>query len=683
MRVRRPHRRGARGQSLVFVALAGVALCGMTGLALDGGYEVGVYRAAQNGADSGALAAARAIYENQANSTYLDGLNNNSGLCGLDPAHHGSKSQLGVAPQQVVLNRTNATPTCTAKTLTTYAPAGPDGFHSYGALATVDSVQGVSGLANLSAHVGINEATANVTDNPTPAANGTVDLASLSASLTAISNSLLSASGSADLYDCSSSASGAGNSQIVPAAGGSCPGNSLALNLALTILLVTLNINVDTQLGLSGNIGNSPASISLVKQALSSVVPSTGKTAQQRDFTQVAAAALGILGLTINANVGSTQTVTGNLGGNATGSQTDVNIANLTASIGGATINLNALNAEAKVSYDPVNGFQAVTSCSYLSGNGTAQAQVGSAASGTSTLSIASDCSYTPISIPGVLTVGPTKSVNCQTGTYGKVCTASVCLLDINVLSLLSGVSSIDVCLGKAQASADFTPQTSTGGIIVTSQIPTPTFFLGVVGAKSTNPEAEAAATVRQVTDVDSAAFAAAPYAVSYNATEKSGGASYCTGAYGPLVGGCNYTVWGSGIDNNTIMNQQLGCSNGSNCWQGQLDTTTTTNHAVGSKVHAKSGPGTGPAAVISGSRYLLLPVIDDSGRVQEYGLFAPTNDSHIFTLARTPDPTTNPNATVAPTAQSTTTGSWMPNDEGAVSIKLVDPSYFNASGWS
>jgi hypothetical protein len=38
---------------------------------------------------------------------------------------------------------------------------------------------------------------------------------------------------------------------------------------------------------------------------------------------------------------------------------------------------------------------------------------------------------------------------------------------------------------------------------------------------------------------------------------------------------------------------------------------------------------------------------------------------------------------TVAPTAQSETTGSWMPNDEGAVSIKLVDPSYFNATGWS
>lgn len=699
MRVRRSGRRGARGQSLVFVALAGTALIGMTGLALDGGYELGVYRDAQNGADAGALAAARAIYENQANSAYLDGLNNSSGLCGIDTAHHGSKSMPGVAPQQVWINKASATPTCTAKTLTTYAPAGPDGFHSYGALATVDSTQSISALgspiATLSSHLGVNEATADVTANPTPAASGSVDLASLSASLTAISNSLLSASGTADVDDCSSSASGAGNSQIIPSAGGSCPTGSLALSLALQILLVSLNINVDAQLGLTGNLPTSPASVNLVKQALSSVVPKSG-IAQQRDSTQVAGASIGLLGTVgINANVGSTQTITGNLGGTATGAQTDVNIANLTATIGTATINLSAIDAQARVSYDPVNGFQAVTSCSYLSGQGTAQAQVTTPVGGgtaTSTLSIGADCSYTPIS-NGILTVGPTKSVNCQTGVYGKVCTASVCLLDINVnvASLPVATSSIDVCLGKAQATADFIPETNTGGILVTSRIPSPTFFLGVVGAKSMNPTAESAATPRQVTDYSSAAFAAAPYAVSYYATEAAGGASYCTGAYGPLVGGCNYTVYGSGVDYNQAMEKQV-CPplspNGTICWKGQLKTTSPASaHAVGQYVTAEGADqGSGPGPVISGQKYLLLPVIDGTGKVQEYGLFQATATSAttgIYTLARTPDPTTNPSATVAPTAQSESTGGWMPNDEGAVAIKLVDPSYFNATGWS
>lgn len=684
MRVHRAGRRGSRGQSLVFVALAGVALIGMTGLALDGGYELGVYRDAQNGADAGALAAARAIYENQANSTYLDQLNYNAGLCGLTGKYHGFKSYLGVAPQQVVLNNQNAIPTCTAKTLTTYAPAGPDGFHSYGALATVDSTQSISALgspiASLSSHIGVNEATADVTQNPTPAASGSVDLASLSASLTAISNSLLSTSGTADVDQCSSSATGAGNSSVVPGAGGSCPGSSLALSLALTILLVSLNVDVDATLSLTGNLPSSPASVSLVKQALASVVPNSG-IAQQRDFTQVAGASIGALGTVgVNANVGSTQTLTGNLGGTSTGAQTDVNIANLSATIGTTPITLNALDVGATVSYDPVNGFQATTSCSFLSGQGTPLAQVGS-----TVLPIASDCSYTPLGIPGVLSVSSTKSTKCQAGAYGMVCTATVCALDINVLSLLSGISSIDVCLGKATATADFTPVTNTAGVIVTSQIPSPTFFLGVVGAKSTNPKASAGATVRQVTDVSSAAFAKAPYAVSYTATEKPGGASYCNGAYRPLVPGCNYTVYGSGVDNNTAMNRQMAalgitCSFGSNCWQGQL--ASGSGHAVGQRVTGVSGNGIGPAAVITGSRYILLPVINDDGKVVEYGLFAPTSNVYIFTLAAAPDPTTNP-ATVAPIAQSETTGGWMPNDEGAVSTKIVDPSYFNASGWS
>jgi hypothetical protein len=668
--VARPGRRRSRGQSLVVVALGGVALIGMTGLALDGGYEVGTYRNAQNGADAGALAAARLIYEDQANSSYAT----SNALCKVPSPAVSPWSTAGAGPKQVYLNNKAATPTCTPKTLTTEAPVGADGFHSYGALATVDAGVSVLGLAGLSAHIGVNEATADVTANPTPKASGEVDIASLSANLYALSNALLSASGSAKLYDCASSASGAGNSSIVPAAGGSCPGNSLALSLALQILLVSLNVNVDTQLGLSGNIAAGPAGISLIKQALDSDVPTSG-VAQQRDFTRVAGASLGVLNtVTLNANVGTTSTLTGNLGGAATGSQTSVNVADLSATIAGIAISLSALDATAKVSYDPVNGFQATTSCTLLSGEGTAHITIAGA-----TLGVNADCSYTPVSIPGVLSIGSTKTVNCQTGPNGQVCTASVCVLDVNVLSLLSGISSIDVCLGKAQASADFTPSTQTGGVVVTSQIPSPTFFLGVVGAHTTNPKAQSAAVPRQVTDVSSAGFAVAPYAVPYAATEKSGGAAYCNGSFGPLLPGCNYTVWGSSMDGNTAMEKQLGCTpTGTQCWQGQLDPSSS--HAVGQTVTAKSGAGGGPSVLVTGSKYLLLPVISDEGVVMQYALFSATNDTHIFTLARTPDPV---NSVLAPLAQSETTGAWMPNDEGAVSIKLVDPSYFNGAGWS
>ena len=200
-----------------------------------------------------------------------------------------------------------------------------------------------------------------------------------------------------------------------------------------------------------------------------------------------------------------------------------------------------------------------------------------------------------------------------------------------------------------------------------------------MVGAHTTNPKAQSAALPRQVTDVSSAAFAVAPYAVPYLATEKTGGAAYCNASFGPLVPGCNYTVWGSSMDGNTAMEKQMGCTpTGTQCWQGQLDPSSS--HAVGSTVTAKSGAGGGPSPLISGSRYILLPIINDEGVVQQYGLFSSTNDTHVYTLARTPDPV---NSVVAPLAQSETTGAWMPNDEGAVATKLVDPSYFNGAGWS
>jgi hypothetical protein len=666
-RVSRPGRRGARGQSLAVVALGGVALIGMSGLALDGGYEVGVYRNAQNGADAGALAAARTIYEDQANPTYAT----SDALCKTSTPY-------GVGPQQVHLNNTNPTVTCTPKTLTTYAPYGADGFHSYGALATVDASQSVKVLginvATLASHIGVNEATGDVTANPNPAASGSVDLASLSASLTSISNSLLSTSGSADVFQCSSSASGAGTSSVVPGAGGSCPGSSLALTLTLAGLV---SANVDTALGLTGNIATNPAGITLVKQALSSVVPTSGM-AQQRDSTQAVGASLGLLStVTINANAGTTTTTTGNLGGDTTGAKASTNVANVSATIAGTSISLTGMDVGAQVSYDPVNGFQATTSCTYLSGEGTSQTKV-TYLSSTTTITAGANCNYTPITIPGVLTIGPTRSVSCTPTAHGEYCSATVCAFDVNVLSLLSGISSIDVCIGKAQATADFLPQTQTGGVIVTSQVPSPTFFLGVVGAHTTHPKATAAATPRQVTDVSSAAFAGAPYAVPYDATEQSGGASYCTGSYGALVPGCNYIVWGSGIDYNTAMDTQLSCGSGTSCWQGQLDPSSS--HALGQTVTAKSGAGGGPSPVLSGGKYILLPVISDEGVVVQYGLFTATANSKIYTLARTPDPV---NSVTSPIAQSETTAAWMPNDEGAVSVKLVDPTYFNATGWS
>src|SRR5579872_4474313 len=52
-------RRGERGQAAVIIALGGITLLALVGLAIDGGMAAGAYRHAQNAADAGALAAAR------------------------------------------------------------------------------------------------------------------------------------------------------------------------------------------------------------------------------------------------------------------------------------------------------------------------------------------------------------------------------------------------------------------------------------------------------------------------------------------------------------------------------------------------------------------------------------------------------------------------------------------------
>ena len=85
-----------------------------------------------------------------------------------------------------------------------------------------------------------------------------------------------------------------------------------------------------------------------------------------------------------------------------------------------------------------------------------------------------------------------------------------------------------------------------------------------------------------------------------------------------------------SGIDYNTAMDTQLSCGSGTSCWQGQLDPSSS--HALGQTVTAKSGAGGGPSPLLSGAKYILLPVISDEGVVVQYGLFTVTGNSKIYT---------------------------------------------------
>jgi hypothetical protein len=529
----------------------------------------------------------------------------------------------------------------------------------------------IPSVADLKAHVGVNETTGDVVVNPTPTASGSVDLVGLQASDTVLG--LPVASGNASLFACSSSASGYGTSQTTPAGGGTCPTSSLALTLA-----GVLNVNASLSLSLSPNPG-------LLLQSSSSRIGATG-VPQQRGFSRMVNAAtptsLSELGdVNIATTDGSTISVAGSLGGATTGVRSSTTLANVAATILSTSISLQALSATAKVTWDPVNGFQAKTNCVLGVGTVDGKFRIARAGFGTVDVSVDANCNYTLVNIPGVLTISPTKTVNCQAGPNGQVCTADVCVLNVQVLSILAGVNSLSVCLGRATATADFKPVTQNSGVVVTATIPTPTFFMPVLGVLSTSPTATAGAVPRQITDVSAAAFAVAPYAVSYQATERAGGAGFCTvGSFGPLQPGCAYTVWGTSIDRNTSAETALRCAPGVQCWQGVLDPASS--HAQGQQVTPSSAAGSpGPAPLLTGARYVLLPVIDDTLNVLFYGLFQQTAPgSSVYTLARTPDPTATPNV-LGPLAQDGTSGDWVPTDEGAVAAKLVDiTSYF--AGW-
>lgn len=219
---RASRRAGQRGQSLLLVALGGVALLAITGLALDGGFEVGKYRQAQNGADAGALAAARANLRSL-----------------------GTADGCTVAPQAVTNNNVQFR-SCTGLSQTSYRPSAA-GFSGNAALATVNAgvSTNISVLGLLNVTVGLNGsielfgAHGSTSGGSTPSAAGTVDVTNVNESATVLSALLggppvgTSVSGGGALYQCSSSATGVG-SRSGPY--GNCPPGTVSATLTLPLL---------------------------------------------------------------------------------------------------------------------------------------------------------------------------------------------------------------------------------------------------------------------------------------------------------------------------------------------------------------------------------------------------------------------------------------------------------------
>lgn len=295
-------RRTQQGQAAIIVALAGIGLLAMAGLALDGGYEVGKYRQAQNGADSGSLAAARA---NVRSLGATDG-------CTVAPG--------AVAANNVLFR------SCTGAVATGYRPSAA-GFSGDAALATINAGVNVGLLASLvqgsiNGSLEVLGAHGSTFGGSTPAASGTVDATSLNESVS-VTSSLLpglsvgaSVASGAALYQCSSSASGAG-SRDGPY--GSCPPGTVSSTVALPPLVPPLNpIPVITDLcaQLSQVNGTVPASClpplptALSSQYVASTVSPAGVPLQVGGDQAINVGLTGLAGLGVTAtgvSIGSSQ----------------------------------------------------------------------------------------------------------------------------------------------------------------------------------------------------------------------------------------------------------------------------------------------------------------------------------------------------------------------------------------
>ena len=666
-----------------------VGMLTIVGLAIDGGMAAGNYRVAQNATDSGALSMAERVYTTGGTVT-------TSQLC---------DSTTGYGPLELKHNRTNLI-ACHPEVLTTYGPSGPGsgggsgsgsvsgvvGYTTSSALATIDTTTTVPLVANVTSHVGINETSGSVVGGTTPSASGSVDLASLNGSVTTLLGAVASAN--AGLYQCSSSQTGTGTN-TAPPAGTACPVGNLAMTL--------LGVNVNNAIDMVPVAPPAPPALppGLLQQQSTSTVTST-PTEQEDASSNVVQESLSQGGIAVTVNSGTTSSCLGICNG-VPGVTGHASLVNVSANINGVLpIQLTGVDVSVSISYVPGVGFTVTPSCTVVAPN--VYGGAGGAFINGVLTTITPTCGFAAVNRPGVANISSGVTTNACTASGGLVsCSASVCLLSVQLLGgpipLLGGsLPSVTACIGSVKASATFAPVTfggsggggagpkvgqgaGWGAVLISGTVPTPTYFMSVVGVKSTSPAASAAAMPQQVIDETAAQFAADPYAVPYLNKPNGGG---CTAVFGPLIPGCQYQLYGTGVSDTVADGACTPSTTG--CWHGLLKTNSS--HAAADPAASKSatpvsfdGSGDGPGIAANYGQYALLPVVDNSVTSQvviQYGLFQLAADHHYGTLMK-------PIASggTMPPVEEESALTWNPNGSGAVAIKLVDPATLTRLGYT
>jgi hypothetical protein len=565
--------RGSRGQSIVLVALGGIALIGTVGLALDGGYQAAHYRQAQNATDSAALAVARQIFVAATQST---------------PSVPTQAQMLATSNTEIRHNGAipgdaNLNAALTTNTLDNFVPDTGTGERAHAALATI-TAQVNALLATVTATVVADEALATglvrTIASGGSVASGQVDLASVNATVTTLGIPV----GAQGALLCLSTSQTYLTTGVwsLPV---SCPLNSLGL--------------VTTLLGTLGTISGS-AGVNLSPQStnafIAPVAPFLPHAISSNALTTVNVLNLGTAVTASAANVVSQ--VGPSAGVLAT---TDFNLVNVSTGLLSLAVSAPLVNIHAELDYAP-------------GGTVTAPAPTcdpGSLTLGGASYSILSNCHIVglPLTLAGVTLKDFTSSIT-TSGCPGLTCSEHGCFLELSVLGSIA-----DVCIGEFDLSAAGSRMSTSpsagntaliNGVTVTAHIDTPTYFLGILGWRMTHPTAKTSAAVLQVADETDDAFNNAAYAMPDVATNMD-----CPCVTAPLRAGHSYYLYGSQMQSYSPVDRFA------STWQGRV--SAAAGHRVGATLSSVSGAGTGPGAYVSGASYSLLPVINPVTAVVEY----------------------------------------------------------------
>jgi hypothetical protein len=579
--VRRVRRRDSRGQSLVFVALSGVALMGIVGVALDGGMEAGNFRTAQNAADAGALAAARLIFvDSRTVPPTVPTVTQMTNASNAEIRHN--KAIPGKADLSAALVTTGGT-------LDNFVPDAGTGVIAHAALATV-SAQVNAFLATVTATVAATESNAQGLVRTIAAggssALGQVDLASVNLTV-AILGIPISVQGGLLCLQSSLTYPAALSGSLLGSWIGSaaCPLNSLGLVTSLLGALGTITG--------SAGINLSPESTNAF---ISGVVPYMPHSISSNALTTVNILNLGTAVTASAANVVSQVGQSANVI-----ASDDFNLANVATGLLGLGVSVPLVNIHAELNYTPAGGVTApAPTC-----------DTGSVTIGGSSYSILPNCHIPglPLSLLGVTIEDFTTSVT-TSGCPGLTCSEHGCFLELSVLASIA-----DVCLGEFDLSAAGSRMSTsaaagntalTNAITVTAHKDTPTFFMRVLGWTATHPTADSSAAVLQVADESTDAFAKAPYTMPSVATNMD-----CPCTVAPLVVGHQYYLYGA------LKQTYSPVDKFASTWQGLV--SAPSGHQVGATLSSVAGTGSGPGVYVTGGSYYLLPVVDPANALVEY----------------------------------------------------------------